>query len=87
VVRKKFFTADGQTLEGQVVNEGMSDLQLRTDDKRIRLLRKAGDRYRVVTSQADWTTYNGDYSGNRYTRLSQIDKGNVSCLKKTGTVT
>ena len=32
-------------------------------------LRKApGDRYRVVTSQRDWTMYHGDPAGNRYTR-------------------
>src|SRR5690349_14804534 len=70
VVRKSVRATDGQTIEGQVLSEGMLDLQLRTDDKRIRLLRKAGDRYRVVTSQTDWPTYHGDPSGNRYTRLT-----------------
>ena len=50
-VRKTIQTTDGQTLEGRVLNEGMSDLQLQTDDQRIHLLRKtAGDRYRAVTS-------------------------------------
>ena len=74
-------TTDGRTLEGRVLNEGMADLQLRTDDQRIHLLRKAaGDRYRVVTSQRDWTTYHGDPGGNRYTTLTQIDKGNVARL-------
>ncbi len=58
----------------------MSDLQLRTDDNELRLLRKDGDRYRVVTSQTDWTTYNGDPSGNRYTKLTQIDQSNVARL-------
>ena len=78
VARKKVQTTDGKTLEGQVLNEGMTDLQLRTDDKHVRLLRKAaGDRYRVVTSQADWPTYHGDPSGNRYSKLTQIGKGNV----------
>ena len=80
VVRKTVQTVDGQTLEGQVLNAGMLDLQLRTDDKRIRLLRKAGDRYRVVTSQADWPTYHGDPSGNRYSKLTGIDKSNVARL-------
>ena len=78
--RRRVQTVDGQTLEGQVLNEGTSDLQLRTDDKRIRLLRKEGERYRVVTSQADWPTYHGDPGGNRYTRLTQIDKMNVARL-------
>jgi len=56
VVRRKVQTTDGKTIEGQVLSEGMLDLQLRTGDKELRLLRKTGDRYRVVTSQTDWTT-------------------------------
>ena len=80
LVRKTVQTTDGRTLTGQVLNEGMSDLQLRTDDKQIHLLRKSGDRYRAVTSQADWPTYHGDPSGNRYSKLTQIDKSNVSRL-------
>lgn len=80
LVRKTVQTTDGRTLTGQVLNEGMSDLQLRTDDKQIHLLRKSGDRYRSVTSQADWPTYHGDPSGNRYSKLTQIDKSNVSRL-------
>jgi alcohol dehydrogenase (cytochrome c) len=77
IVRRKVQTTDGRTIEGQVMSEGILDLQLRTDDKQLRLLRKVGDRYRVVTSQADWPSYNGDPSGNRYTKLTQIDKSNV----------
>jgi len=80
IVRRRVETTSGQTLEGQVLNEGFTDLQLRTGDKQIRLLRKAGDRYRVVTSQADWPTYHGDPSGNRYSKLTQINKDNVSRL-------
>jgi alcohol dehydrogenase (cytochrome c) len=79
--RRTIQTTDGQMLQGQVLSEGMSDLQIRTDDKKIRLLRKAdGNRYRVVTSQTDWPTYNGDPSGNRYSKLAQIDKSNVGRL-------
>jgi alcohol dehydrogenase (cytochrome c) len=80
VVRRTVPTTDGKTLEGQVLSEGMADLQLRTDDGRVRLLRKAGDLYRLVTSQTDWPTYHGDPSGNRYTKLTQIDKTNVTRL-------
>ncbi|HEV8415223.1 MAG TPA: PQQ-binding-like beta-propeller repeat protein [Bryobacteraceae bacterium] len=83
-VRRTIQTTDGQMLQGQVLAEGMTDLQLRTDDqgaKKIRLLRKAdGNRYRVVTSQTDWPSYNGDPSGNRYSKLTQIDKSNVGRL-------
>ena len=67
-------TTTGETLDGQVLGEGFDDLQLRTDDKRVHLLRRAGDRVREVTSAADWPTYNGDPGGNRYTTLTQIDK-------------
>ena len=58
--------------------EGFDDLQLLTDDKRVHLLRRAGERLREVTSETDWPTYNGDPRGNRYTTLTQIDKTNVS---------
>jgi alcohol dehydrogenase (cytochrome c) len=79
--RKKVQTTDGRAIEGRVLNEGMSDLQLITDDNHVFLFRKAaGDRYRVVTSQKDWPTYHGDPGGNRYTTLTQITKGNVSKL-------
>ena len=79
--RRKVQTTDGQTIEGRVLGEGMSDLQLVSDDKRVHLLRKtSGDRYRVVTSQKDWPTYHGDPSGNRYTTSTQITKANVSKL-------
>ena len=60
-----------------MLGEGFDDLQLRTDDKRVHLLRRAGDRFRDVTSETDWPTYNGDPGGNRYTTLTQIDKSTV----------
>jgi alcohol dehydrogenase (cytochrome c) len=79
--RRTIQTTDGKTLQGQVLAEGMSDLQIRGDDKRIHLLRKAdGNRFREVTSQTDWPTYHGDVSGNRYSKLMQIDKNNVGRL-------
>jgi alcohol dehydrogenase (cytochrome c) len=80
VVRRTIQTTDGRAIQGQVVAEGMTDLQLRTDDKRIILLRKEGQRFRVVTSQVDWPTYNGDPGGNRYSKLTAIDKTNVAQL-------
>jgi len=73
-------TTTGASLEGAVTGEGIDDLQLRTSDGRVRLLRRAGDRFRPVTSQADWPTYDGQYSSNRYTSLRQIDKTNVGRL-------
>jgi alcohol dehydrogenase (cytochrome c) len=81
VVRKRIQTTDGQTIEGQVLSAGLTDLQLRTDDMKVRLLRKAErDQYRLVTSQQDWRSYDGDFSGNRYSTLTQIDRSNAGRL-------
>jgi alcohol dehydrogenase (cytochrome c) len=76
----KVLTTEGRTLEGLILNQGVQDLQLRTHDRRVHLLRKAGDRYRPVTSQRDWPTYNGQWSGNRYSPLTQIDTNTVARL-------
>jgi len=80
VVRVKVQTIEGNRLEGQVLGEGFEDLQLRTDDKRIHLLRRVGDLFREVTSETNWPTYDGDPGGNRYTTLTQINKNNVTRL-------
>ena len=80
VVRMKAETTDGRILEGQVVGEGFDDVQLRSDDKRVHLLRRAGARFREVTSETNWPTYNGETGGNRFTTLSQINKNNISKL-------
>ena len=80
-VRKKVQTTDGKTMEGLVLGESSLDLALRTDDQRIHLFRTgAGGRYRAVTSQTDWSTYNGQVGGNRYTMLTQIAPSNVAKL-------
>ena len=73
-------TTAGKTLDGRVLGEGFADVQLLTDDKRVHLLRRAGDRFREVTSGADWPTYNGHPGGNRYTTLTQINKASVTRL-------
>lgn len=69
----------GATLDGTVIAEGFQDLALATGAaQRVHLLRKApGGRFREVTSEVNWTSYNGDIGGNRYTTLSQINKTNV----------
>ena len=80
IVRRTITTTDDKTITGRVLNEGFDDLQLRTDDAKVHLLRRAGDRYRSVTSGTDWPTYNGETGGNRYTTLTGIDKTNVARL-------
>ena len=72
---------DGRTLEGVFLNhERADDIQLRTKSGSIVLLRKSGDRYRIVTSGVDWPSYDGSTTGNRYTTLTQVDKSNVGRL-------
>jgi alcohol dehydrogenase (cytochrome c) len=76
--RTKVTLGTGGSFEGLVLNQGAFDLQLLGDDRKIHLLRKSGDRYRPVTSQADWPSYNGKTNGSRYSPLAQITKSNVA---------
>ena len=77
-VRTTVRLADGGSLEGLALNQSAHDLQLLGDDRKIHLLRKTGDRYRAVTSQAGWPSYNGQTSGSRYSPIAQITARNVS---------
>ena len=76
-------TATGK-LEGVKLGEGFDDLQMRTVDGKVHLLRKADGKYREVTSEVDWPEYNGDPRGNRYTAISQITKENVATWRRAG---
>ena len=76
--RAKLALVTGGTLDGLVLNESSADLQLLGDDRQIHLLRKEGARYRAVTSQVEWPSYDGATNGSRYSTLKQIDKANVS---------
>jgi alcohol dehydrogenase (cytochrome c) len=73
-------TTDGRTLDGDVLNSSFADLQLRTSDQRVHLLRPDGTSYREVTTQTDWPSYHGSPSGNRYTTIDQVNKRNVAKL-------
>jgi len=72
--------AGGAQLAGLVLNESLADLQLLGDDQQLYLLRKATDGYSAVTSQVDWTSYNGGMNGSRYSALDQINSDNVATL-------
>jgi len=79
--RLKVETTDGKTLEGLVLGQTGRELQLRTGDERIHLLRSSADgKFREATSQSDWPSLHGQFSGNRYTAVTQINKTNVSRL-------
>ncbi len=58
--------ADGSAVHGVALNRTATDAQLLADGGDLHLLRRAGDAWRRVTSQADWPTYHGDRGGNRY---------------------
>ena len=79
-VRKTVTTTDGRSMEGVVINENSLELQLRTDDGHVALLRPSGDRFRTVTSETGWTSYHGDDSANRYNELAQINTSNAARL-------
>ena len=73
-------TVGGATIEGLVLNQSQFDMQLLGDDRRLHLLRKSGAQLRAVTSQTDWTSYNGGMSGSRYSTLTQINRSNAATL-------
>ncbi len=78
--RIKLTLPGGRALDGLALNQSSVDVQLLGDDRRIHLLRKNGEKFREVTSQSDWLSYNGDVGGGRFSPLTQINKNNVSRL-------
>jgi alcohol dehydrogenase (cytochrome c) len=79
-LRAQFTLTDGRSVQGLVLNRTHADVQLLGDDQRVHLLRPEGDRFRAVTSQSDWPSYNGGPNGSRYSALSQIDRASVERL-------
>jgi len=76
--RLKAALVNGKVLDGMVVAESFEDAALKTDDDKLHMLRRAdGGKFREVTSEVDWTTYNGNIGGNRFTTLNQITKANI----------
>ncbi len=74
---------NGQTLEGQVLNQTNFDLQLRTADGKVHLLSAgAGGVYdeSPVLPKMDWPRYDGSFTGNRNSTLDQINASNVQRL-------
>ena len=78
LVRTRITKTDGGGVDGLILNQSALDLQLLGDDRKIHLFRKSGERYRAVTSQTDWPSYNGQTNGSRYSSLTQITTSNVS---------
>lgn len=73
-------TTTGETIDGLVIRQSFEDLQLRLGDGSIRLFRRAGDRFRPVTSETDWPSYDGAQRGYRSTTLTGIGPATVAQL-------
>ena len=73
-------TTGGDAIDGLVLRQSFDDLQLRAADGSIRLFRRAGDRFRSVTSDTDWPSYDGAQRGYRYTALTEISPSSVGQL-------
>lgn len=72
---------NGKTLEGTVIDSDFSAQVLMADGK-YHLLSHEGNQYRekVLEPKRDWSLYDGNYSGNRYSTLSQINTNNIKQL-------
>jgi len=79
LVRTKVEVEGEGLVEGYILGQSLTELQLQTQ-RRIYLLRKSAKGYRRVTSQSDWPTYHGNLNGNRYSPLKQITTENVARL-------
>ena len=73
--------ADGKTLTGRVMAESEFDATVLSNG-RFHLLSRAGGVYREkpIAPKADWLTYDGRLSGNRYSSLDQINAANIQKL-------
>ena len=76
--------ANGQSISGKLLAQTETDATLLGNDNRFHLLSRKGDVYREKTlaPKADWLDNHGDSTGNRYSRLEQINSGNVRRLAK-----
>jgi len=73
---------DGRTLDGTLTSSTPFTATLVTADGKLHLLAHTGDTYseRPIEPKRDWPSYDGDYSGNRYSSLAQVTTANVKHL-------
>jgi len=74
--------SNGETLSGLIQSESNYDLHIMADDGVSHFLERtdAGLRERIVEPKQDWPYYDGNYSGNRYSAMTQINTANISKL-------
>jgi alcohol dehydrogenase (cytochrome c) len=73
---------DGRTLDGTLTSSTPFTAVLLTADGKFHLLTRSGDAYseRPIQPKRDWPSYDGAYTGNRYSSLDQITTANVKRL-------
>lgn len=73
---------DGRTLEGTLTSLNTFSATLLTADGKFHLLSREGETYReqTIEPRRDWSSYDGDHNGNRYSSLEQINTGNIQKL-------
>jgi alcohol dehydrogenase (cytochrome c) len=73
---------DGRMLDGTLTSSTQFSATLLTADGKFHLLARSGGIYseRAIGPKRDWPSYDGSYSGNRYSSLDQINTGNVKRL-------
>jgi alcohol dehydrogenase (cytochrome c) len=73
----------GTKLTGRILSDYTDAAIIQTADAKVHLLARNGDSYteKQITPKADWTTYHGNDSGNRYSTLEQINTSNVDKLQ------
>jgi len=73
---------DGRTLAGTLTSSNQFSATLLTADGKFHLLTRSGETYteRPIEPKLDWPSYDGGYTGNRYSPLDRINTGNVKRL-------
>jgi alcohol dehydrogenase (cytochrome c) len=73
---------DGRTLQGTLTSSTTFSATLWTNDGKFHSLSREGEIYseRAIEPKQDWTSYDGNYTGNRYSKLEQINTNNVNQL-------
>jgi len=72
----------GRTLEGTLTSSTPFSATLLTADGKFHLLARSGEMYteRAIEPKLDWPSYDGGYTGNRYSPLDRITTANVKRL-------
>ena len=73
---------DGRTLDGTLTSTTQFSATLLTADSKFHLLARSGETYteRPLEPKLDWPSYDGGYTGNRYSPLDRVNTATVKHL-------